>query len=448
MSPGGRSPERQIAMQPAAHSAGGQRVAARHPGRRRHPAGRDRPATSSIPGSAPCTSSHSKARPTRPSPRFPHTWVNWGQIGRMVKALRRNGCTQMVLAGTVRRPNLRCAAPGSRFVAGAAPLVADAAGRRRFGVCGASSPFSSARVHGRRPGRRGAASVGAGGPLGRLPADARASGGHRPRARAARDAGALRCRPGRGRHARSRSSPSRAPVARTRCSRALAASTPSAASPSCGAGGVLVKWPKPGQELRLDLPAVGPRTVELAAQAGLAGIAVQAGAAVFLERAAFRAAADAAGLFVVGLEPTTRRRAAPRRPCDEQPEAATPRTCRCARGACRASASASTSPWAAQLLAALAPHGVGSVCRRRAAVRAGGRSARNGARRARAGRRLAPMGPARAAARVGTLVVREAGAGASVAGGHAAAASASRGLEGGASGGACRGDIRLERTKI
>ena len=41
--------------------------------------------------------------------------------------------------------------------------------------------------------------------------------------------------------------------------------------------GVLVKAPKSGQDLRFDLPTVGPRTVEGAAKAGLAGIAIAAG---------------------------------------------------------------------------------------------------------------------------------------------------------------------------
>jgi UDP-2,3-diacylglucosamine hydrolase len=67
--------------------------------------------------------------------------------------------------------------------------------------------------------------------------------------------------------------------------------------------GVLVKAPKPGQERRLDLPTIGPQTVAGAARAGLAGIAVAAGAAVIAEAEKVAAAADAAGLFVTGLAP-------------------------------------------------------------------------------------------------------------------------------------------------
>jgi DUF1009 family protein len=65
--------------------------------------------------------------------------------------------------------------------------------------------------------------------------------------------------------------------------------------------GVLVKAPKSGQDLRFDLPTVGPRTVEGAAAAKLAGIAIVAGNTVVAEPQAVIEAADAAGLFVTGL---------------------------------------------------------------------------------------------------------------------------------------------------
>lgn len=67
--------------------------------------------------------------------------------------------------------------------------------------------------------------------------------------------------------------------------------------------GVLYKGPKPGQDRRLDLPAIGPATVAAAAQAGLNGIVVAAGETVLLEGAATRAAADEAGLFIYGATP-------------------------------------------------------------------------------------------------------------------------------------------------
>jgi DUF1009 family protein len=66
-------------------------------------------------------------------------------------------------------------------------------------------------------------------------------------------------------------------------------------------GGVLVKAPKPGQDRRIDLPAIGPHTIATAAAAGLAGIAVVAGAAVVAEPALVAQAADRANIFVVGV---------------------------------------------------------------------------------------------------------------------------------------------------
>jgi len=65
--------------------------------------------------------------------------------------------------------------------------------------------------------------------------------------------------------------------------------------------GVLVKAPKSGQDLRYDLPTIGARTVEGAAKARLAGIAVIAGNTVLAEPQATIEAADAAGLFVAGV---------------------------------------------------------------------------------------------------------------------------------------------------
>src|SRR3981081_1613574 len=65
--------------------------------------------------------------------------------------------------------------------------------------------------------------------------------------------------------------------------------------------GVLVKAPKSSQDLRFDLPTVGPRTIEGAARAGLAGIAIIAGNTIAAESQAMIDAADAAGLFVTGL---------------------------------------------------------------------------------------------------------------------------------------------------
>ena len=64
--------------------------------------------------------------------------------------------------------------------------------------------------------------------------------------------------------------------------------------------GALGKAPKPIQDLRVDMPVIGARTVELASAAGLAGIGGIAGQLILIERAAIVEAADRLGLFVWG----------------------------------------------------------------------------------------------------------------------------------------------------
>lgn len=66
--------------------------------------------------------------------------------------------------------------------------------------------------------------------------------------------------------------------------------------------GVLVKAPKRQQDRRIDLPSIGPRTIELAAEAGLAGVAIVAGASIVAEAKALVEMADREGLFVVGID--------------------------------------------------------------------------------------------------------------------------------------------------
>ena len=65
--------------------------------------------------------------------------------------------------------------------------------------------------------------------------------------------------------------------------------------------GVLVKAPKGGQDLRFDLPTVGSRTVDGAAAAGLAGVAVIAGHTVVADPQVMIETTNTAGLFVTGL---------------------------------------------------------------------------------------------------------------------------------------------------
>ena len=67
--------------------------------------------------------------------------------------------------------------------------------------------------------------------------------------------------------------------------------------------GVLAKLLKPGQESRVDLPTIGPRTVMLAAEAGLSGIVLHASNGFIMEREEVVRLADKHDMFVVGLNP-------------------------------------------------------------------------------------------------------------------------------------------------
>lgn len=66
-------------------------------------------------------------------------------------------------------------------------------------------------------------------------------------------------------------------------------------------GAVVVKRCKPQQDLRFDLPAVGPRTIEVMRSAKASVLAVEAGRSVMLDRAALLQTAEDAGIAVVGI---------------------------------------------------------------------------------------------------------------------------------------------------
>ncbi|MBL0402353.1 UDP-2,3-diacylglucosamine diphosphatase LpxI [Microvirga aerilata] len=67
-------------------------------------------------------------------------------------------------------------------------------------------------------------------------------------------------------------------------------------------GGVLIKAAKRGQDLRVDMPTIGPRTVVEASRAGLSGIAIGAGSTFVLEQAETMHTADRLGLFLVAVD--------------------------------------------------------------------------------------------------------------------------------------------------
>lgn len=232
--------------------------------------------------------------------RFPHTWVKWGQLGRKVATLRNQGGSALVIAGSVRRPDLRKIRPDLGFFKSLPQVLGLLAGGddsvlsrvvRFFEANG----FTVHGAHEVAPDLLGQA-----GPLGSagLSPSGRSDATIGFAVRAALgplDAGQAVVVAGGRVLAIEGAEGTDAMLERVRQLREGENAAPS---------GVLGKGPKPGQELRVDMPAVGPRTVELGIAAGLAGVAVEAGGVLVLDREQAVRAADARGFAIEGLPRT------------------------------------------------------------------------------------------------------------------------------------------------
>lgn len=226
--------------------------------------------------------------------RFPHTWVNWGSIGRMSASLNAAGCRDLIIVGSVTRPDPRKVRPDLGLIK-AIPTIIRLLGGGDDHVLRNVVRFFEAQGFD----VQGVAEVApellvAKGTLGRV-SPAPAFTADADRAFAVVDALGFADV---GQGVIIRDGRILAIEAAEGTDRMLARLDPNAAT----AGAILVKRPKPRQELRVDMPVIGPRTIDLAAQMGLAGIAVEAGRVLVAERAQVIEAADRSGLFVVGLE--------------------------------------------------------------------------------------------------------------------------------------------------
>lgn len=232
--------------------------------------------------------------------RYPFTRVGIGQVGRILETLKRQGCRDIVIAGTVGRPELARLHLDLGALANLPRLAGMMLGgdnhllstivrffeSKGFRVLGAHDVapqlLAGEGVLGReRPSREAEGDIARGleivRALGTLDVGQAVvvSRGYVLAVEAAEGTDALLER-----------------VASLRATRFKRQKVPS---------GVLVKRAKPGQERRVDLPTIGPRTVALAAGAGLQGIAVHAGNVLLIEREQLLRDADAARLFVVGV---------------------------------------------------------------------------------------------------------------------------------------------------
>jgi DUF1009 family protein len=231
---------------------------------------------------------------------FEHEWVSLGLLGGLLGALRRHGCRQVVFVGIVMRPRLR----QLRFDWTAIRLL------RRFLKMRKGGDNHLLSGIGRIFEEQGFELLGAhhiapsilvpAGQLGAIAPSAEELGDARIGLELIRHMGPFDV--GQGavvavRHVIAIEAAEGTDGMLERC-RDLRATGRVKLAPRAG---VLVKAPKPGQDRRFDLPSIGLRTIERAAEAGLAGIAVEAGGVIAAEAEAMIRLADARGLFLIGL---------------------------------------------------------------------------------------------------------------------------------------------------
>lgn len=233
--------------------------------------------------------------------RYPHEWIHIGAFGKLSSALRRNGCRQVVFVGTVLRPSIA----KLRVDWGSLKLLPRVLGMFRGGD---DHLLTSV---GRIFEENGFELVGAHEIAPDILVPAGVLGGHRPSGEdldaahfgqeVVRALGPFDIGQGvvvGGRHVLAVEAAEGTDLMLARC-RELRANGRIKLRHKAG---VLVKAPKPGQDRRLDLPSIGPRTIELAAEAGLAGVAVEAGGVIAANIEDIVRIADEKGLFFIGLD--------------------------------------------------------------------------------------------------------------------------------------------------
>jgi DUF1009 family protein len=231
---------------------------------------------------------------------FRHAWVKWGEIGRIDALIREHGATEIVLVGTVsRRPDFRSIALD--------PLALKSLPRLAGITLGGDDTVLAKAV--RFFEGLGHRVVGAHEIAPELVAGADALTRCTP-SRAARDDIALAMRAaravgdldaGQGAVAVERRVVALEGAEGTDAMLARVGELRAAGRLSWkGRMGVFAKCAKPRQDLRVDMPTIGAQTVELAAAAGLAGIAVEAGRVMIVDRDEAVRRADEAGMFIVG----------------------------------------------------------------------------------------------------------------------------------------------------
>lgn len=233
---------------------------------------------------------------------FPHAVLSPGEPGRIIQALKQAGARQVLLAGRVDRPrfsDLKLDARGVLLLPKAIAAAArgdDALLRFIVGIC-EDAGLTALGVGEAAPGLVCAeGALGKRAPDGAAMADI-AAGFRIVRALGALDVGqaavvcdglVLTVEAAEGTDAM---------IARVGQLRESLRG--SAAHPR----GVLVKALKPTQDAKTDMPVVGVQTIRNAHAVHLAGIALEAGACLIVDKGAVAAEADRLGLFVTGVTP-------------------------------------------------------------------------------------------------------------------------------------------------
>lgn len=235
---------------------------------------------------------------------FPHDWISLGEAGRLFRLLRANGCTDVLFTGRVARPKLNELKTDTKGIlllprVMAAARAGDDALLRALMDIISGEGFRAVGVAEAAPGLLAPEGV-----LGRVKPDAEqgrdiAHGVKVVRALGALDVGqstvvcsglVLAIEAAEGTDAMILRVP--------RLPRNIRGT-------DARARGVLVKALKPTQDGKTDLPVIGVTTIENARRAHLAGIAVEAGRTLIVDRRAVIAAADAAGIFLLGFPSPT-----------------------------------------------------------------------------------------------------------------------------------------------
>lgn len=236
--------------------------------------------------------------------RFPHDWAGIGEVGKTLKLLRAHDCSDVILVGRVARPrfsDIKVDTKGLMLL----PKVIAAARRgddallRTLVSSFEAEGFRTVGVEEAAPGL-----IAQAGTLGRVKPSAEIADDIALAVKVVRTLGALDI----GQAAAvcdglvlavEAAEGTDAMIARVAGLPDAIRGTPDKRR------GVLVKALKPAQDRKTDLPVIGVATVRNVASAGLAGIAIEAGRSLLINRRGIVEAADAAGIFVMAFSPET-----------------------------------------------------------------------------------------------------------------------------------------------